>query len=147
MADKKYLDKGGLAHLWDKIKSYLTTWKTSNFGTGTGSLKMQQDFEISAKRESGKYSGPGHLTFTFDIDAIHGIMFPSPSVTDSTDFKFKNNTSETVNISVYYIGNTFSVNKTLNLIEIHMKIENISIAPYGTGLFDRDSVNVFFVRW
>ena len=35
MATGKYLDGGGLAHLWDKIKSYLTTWKTSNFGAGT----------------------------------------------------------------------------------------------------------------
>lgn len=25
---------GGLTRLWEKIKSYLTTWKTSNFGTG-----------------------------------------------------------------------------------------------------------------
>lgn len=26
---------GGLTHLWSKIKQYLGTWKTSNFGTGT----------------------------------------------------------------------------------------------------------------
>lgn len=35
MADKKYLDKEGLTHLWSKIKKYLGTWKTSNFGKGT----------------------------------------------------------------------------------------------------------------
>lgn len=108
---------------------------------------MQQDFEISAKRESDDSSGPGYRMFTFDIDAIHGIMFPSPSDAGATDFRFKNNTSETVNISVYYIGNTFRVYEALNQIEIHMRIENLSIAPNGTGLFDRDSVNVFFVRW
>lgn len=26
---------GGLAHLWDKVKEYLTNWKTTNFGNGT----------------------------------------------------------------------------------------------------------------
>lgn len=39
MAESKYLDGGGLTHLWSKIKAYydayLVTWKTSNFGTGT----------------------------------------------------------------------------------------------------------------
>ena len=35
MAESKYLDGGGLTHLWSKIKEYLGTWKTSNFGIGT----------------------------------------------------------------------------------------------------------------
>ena len=39
MANKQYLDKGGLEHAWSKIKSwiqtYLSSWKTTNFGTGT----------------------------------------------------------------------------------------------------------------
>lgn len=38
---------GGLAHLWDKIKSYLTTWKTSNFGTGTIKIKTDESKPFS----------------------------------------------------------------------------------------------------
>lgn len=34
MAEKKFLDQGGLSRLWDKVKAYLTSWKTTNFGTG-----------------------------------------------------------------------------------------------------------------
>lgn len=35
MAESKYLDGGGLQRAWDRIKAYLTTWKTTNFGSGT----------------------------------------------------------------------------------------------------------------
>ena len=31
----KFLDSNGLTSLWSKFKSFLTTWKTENFGTGT----------------------------------------------------------------------------------------------------------------
>lgn len=31
----KLLDNNGLSHLWAKFKEYLTSWKTTNFGTGT----------------------------------------------------------------------------------------------------------------
>lgn len=31
----KFLDNSGLSHLWNKIKSYLTSWKSENFGSGT----------------------------------------------------------------------------------------------------------------
>ena len=52
MAEKKYLDRGGLEHAWDRIKSYLTTWKTTNFGSGTylnsGSLLIGQNIAIEA---------------------------------------------------------------------------------------------------
>lgn len=55
MASKKYLDGGGLAHLWDKIKSYLATWiadwKTTNFGTGmysnSGSITIPSNIDVS----------------------------------------------------------------------------------------------------
>lgn len=56
MADKKYLDEGGLTHLWEKIKSYLETWKTSNFGTGTYSNNGQLNIvngTITAKGNVG----------------------------------------------------------------------------------------------
>lgn len=36
MADeKKFLDAGGLGHAWDKIKTWLASWKTEQFGSGT----------------------------------------------------------------------------------------------------------------
>ena len=35
----KFLDSNGLTSLWSKFKSFLTTWKTENFGTGTYSNK------------------------------------------------------------------------------------------------------------
>lgn len=72
MASKKYLDKGGLEHTWTKIKSWVNTqlagkansshthtysqitdlssWKTTNFGTGTysnnGSLIIRENAQI-----------------------------------------------------------------------------------------------------
>lgn len=49
---------GGLQRTWDRIKSYLTTWKTTNFGSGTysnsgklnmyngSSLTLAENFEV-----------------------------------------------------------------------------------------------------
>lgn len=61
MASKNYLDGGGLAHLWDKIKSYLTTWiadwKTTNFGNGTyenyGSIFVALDADMKVAPTDG----------------------------------------------------------------------------------------------
>lgn len=51
MANKQYLDKGGLERVWDRIKSYLTTWKTTNFGSGTytnsGSLTISSSGSVT----------------------------------------------------------------------------------------------------
>ena len=47
----KFLDNNGLSHLWTKFKEYLTSWKRTNFGTGT-------------------YSNTG----TFDIDSYSNIQ-------------------------------------------------------------------------
>lgn len=36
MADeKKFLDAGGLGHAWEKIKTWLGSWKTEQFGSGS----------------------------------------------------------------------------------------------------------------
>ena len=54
---------GGLTHLWGKIKSYydtyLVTWKTSNFGTGT--YKNKGEFELFATTSYLKISTNAHI--------------------------------------------------------------------------------------
>ena len=51
MANKQYLDKGGLEHAWSKIKSwiqtYLSSWKTTNFGIGTYSNYGELDIQTN----------------------------------------------------------------------------------------------------
>lgn len=82
MADKKYLDGGGLAHLWDKIKSYLTTWKTSNFGTGTYS-------------NSGTFSNRGRFTSSAKL-----IQFISGSYVDfQSEAEFRMNANSYLSIA------------------------------------------------
>lgn len=56
---------GGLTHLWDKIKSYLTTWKVSNFGTGT--------YENNGKiKVSGKVTLTSYTTDESRVDFVVG---------------------------------------------------------------------------
>lgn len=38
MAESKYLNRGGLEYLWSKVKSWINTWKQTNFGSGTYSV-------------------------------------------------------------------------------------------------------------
>lgn len=74
MASKKYLDQGGVSHLWDKIKSwissylvtsnisdlnsYMDDWKATNFGSGSytvsssSSLSIRNDSSVTLNRES-----------------------------------------------------------------------------------------------
>ena len=81
---------GGLTHLWDKIKSYLTTWKTSNFGTGTyynyGTINQEGLLTVgtSGRLEVGSgftlYSGlcnnpQGVYAISHRISTVHGIAY------------------------------------------------------------------------
>ena len=42
MAESKYLDQGGVSHLWDKVKAYLD----DRFGTGTNFVDETSYFNI-----------------------------------------------------------------------------------------------------
>ena len=67
----KYLDQGGLTHLWDKIKSYLEAWKTSNFGTGTysniGSIDIYAGSMVSFSKTVALFGGVSGLNTTRSI--------------------------------------------------------------------------------
>ena len=51
---------GGLTHAWSKIKSYLGTWKTSNFGTGTYS--NYGELSIQANNSYLRLHASSHIT-------------------------------------------------------------------------------------
>ena len=141
MADKKYLDQGGLTHLWDKIKSYLTTWKASNFGTGTYSnsgtltigtrgefqlanntkLRMDSD-TLYFKSATSSYLTMRNGTMQFyiatsasilDINISNGACFAFKMYTSSVPYiSVKNNTSYTVKVWLFVIGSSISKSKT-----------------------------------
>lgn len=73
---------GGLTHLWDKIKSYLETWKTSNFGTGT-------------YINSGTFSNKGRFTSSAQM-----IQFLSGSYVDfQSEAEFRMNANSYLSIA------------------------------------------------
>lgn len=76
MADKKYLDGGGLTHFWDKVKAYLD----NRFGTGT-------------------YDNKGY----FKINASSIDMNSASIDSNSSSLSLKNSTlkADTANLSIY----------------------------------------------
>ena len=118
---------GGLAHLWEKIKSYLMTWKTSNFGTGTYSnsgtltigtngefqlanntkLRMDSD-TLYFKSATSTYLAMRNGTMQFYIatsgsiinaDISNGVCFAYKAYSSSVPYvSIKNNTSYTIKV-------------------------------------------------
>ncbi len=89
---------GGLAHFWEKIKSYLTTWKTSNFGTGTINVGNYDLIEVPV--EAYGVSGEA-LAVDYTVTKRHGMVllfaeYDNQYVTRAVLFK---------NISVKLINN------------------------------------------
>lgn len=83
--EKKFLDGGGLQRVWDKIKEYLTNWKTSGFGSGTynntgsienaGKIKVgSEHYTIQASRADMEVGG-GFLPLYYDCEiyTLHGL--------------------------------------------------------------------------
>ena len=75
MASKKYLDGGGLEHVWAKIKSYLNTWiadwKTTSFGSGTISVGSYDFIEVPVET----YGVDGEtLAADYTVTKRHGMI-------------------------------------------------------------------------
>lgn len=108
MAGGKYLDGGGLAHLWDKIKSYLATWiadwKTTNFGTGTysnsnGELTIQENAKINIYSNCSIISSNNRFSVSSESDtsirtrfevgstSSAGLVLPANKVVNYIDVK------------------------------------------------------------
>lgn len=80
MADKNYLDRGGLEHTWAKIKSwiqtYLGSWKTTNFGSGTYSNSGSITNSSTVKITSGSLSITNYMisTMQFNMSCFPGFV-------------------------------------------------------------------------
>lgn len=120
MASKNYLDRGGLEHTWAKIKSwiqtYLSSWKTTNFGSGTinntgsisnsGDLLVNSDFELGYEDseviiEAQARTGQNQIT----INKGHGIKVvrvqnnPPMAFGPLTQLYARNNSGVTINVT------------------------------------------------
>lgn len=86
MADeKKFLDAGGLGHAWGKIKTWLTSWKTEQFGSGNYTSSRN----VIIKDAVGSSAAWGALGTSLEIDndgsmstndfqiAAQGVMGPN----------------------------------------------------------------------
>lgn len=64
---------GGLQRTWDRIKAYLTTWKTTNFGSGTysnsGSITVQT--EITIGNDVTAWDDLVKISNSFQLKAVH----------------------------------------------------------------------------
>ena len=89
---RSILTGGGLTHLWDKIKSYLTTWKTSNFGTGTIQIKTDESKPFSIGYR--KLNSTQALQIG-TIEAEHGIYIVKRTVAGGP-IKVANNLEYTI---------------------------------------------------
>lgn len=67
MAESKYLDQGGVSHLWDKVKAYLD----NRFGTGTysnvGSFDIYAGSMVSFSKTVALFGGVSGLGTTRSI--------------------------------------------------------------------------------
>lgn len=55
----KFLDSNGLSHLWNKIKNYLTSWKSENLGSGT--YNNEGSFNITTSKSSFEIDTGGNI--------------------------------------------------------------------------------------
>lgn len=55
----KFLDNTGLSHLWSKIKSYLISWKSENFGSGT--YNNRGNFNIATSKSNFQIDTGGNI--------------------------------------------------------------------------------------
>lgn len=154
MAEKKFLDQGGLTHLWDKVKAYLD----NRFGTGTYSnsgtltigtngefklanntkLRMDSD-TLYFKSATSTYLAMRNGTMQFyigtsasilDIDISNGACFAFKTYTSSVPYiSVKNNTNYTVKVWLFVIGSSISNSKTavvsLKSSEMKTAISNV----------------------
>lgn len=101
--------------MWDRIKEYLTSWKTENFGNGTGAyenkglLSIDSVSGITIGPPDGEITTWGIVQTRVDLKSKHGIRLVT---TDSPaekgkDIALSNKTDESIGrILIYYWDET-----------------------------------------
>lgn len=123
MAESKYLDQGGVQHLWDKIKQYLSSWKTSNFGSGTIKVSADTILCVSEHYDELLSSGEG----LYYIREPFGIIVGKTGGEASNTFSaaFKNETGKGIILLLIY-GKYESV----KVYETKIEVKYLSNANY-----------------
>lgn len=123
MAYKKYLDQGGVSHLWNKVKAYLD----NRFGTGTISVDETSYFGIDyGSRLSMRATS---LSVQLNNSIVgHFISGPSVSINFSTNSHIEITNQCQVKICVLIISSTIQ----RDVIDVGMKanLRVTSFSPY-----------------
>lgn len=88
---------GGLQRTWSKIKAYLATWKTTNFGSGT----FEVDGEVDIANNMALYLFNSQV-FSYILSKSHGMIIASAKQT--SNFMVTNHTGMIMNWTIIYGG-------------------------------------------
>lgn len=120
----KFLDSNGLSHLWNKIKSYLTIWKSENFGSGTIKVSADTTLNVSEHYNELLSSGEG----LYYIREPFGIIVSKTGGKDpSKNFSaaFKNETGEGIILLLIY-----AIYESVKVKEVKIETSYLSNGNY-----------------